>query len=224
MIDWFLSNFSYYLVPAAIFVFSLVALTLEHSIYDTNDNRVLPFAVVADKTGQTPPEALVALASAPAIRFHDTRLAETPFWFRFTVPPSNTPQSVELPSRHAQEVSCWNAAGLTPLGAATRGGTSGILQSVKSGFALDLGVHARPLDLLCRAHFSGPARITVEAWPKSELALSHLAYHHATGVLEGGLLTLAVLTLMTALINRDARYLLFAIWLVGNLRLGGITM
>ncbi|RZS78126.1 EAL domain-containing protein [Pigmentiphaga kullae] len=223
-IDWFLSNFSYYLVPAAIFVFSLVALTLEHSIYDTNDNRVLPFAVVADKTGQTPSEALATLASAPAVRFHDTRLAETPFWFRFTVPPSNTPQSVELPSRHAQEVSCWNAAGLAPLGAATRGGTSGILQSVKSGFALDLGVHARPLDLLCRAHFSGPARITVEAWPKSELALSHLAYHHATGVLEGGLLTLAVLTLMTALINRDARYLLFAIWLVGNLRLGGITM
>ncbi|MBU4611374.1 EAL domain-containing protein [Achromobacter sp. GG226] len=50
------------------------------------------------------------------------------------------------------------------------------------------------------------------------------AFEHATGVLEGGLLTLAALTLMTALITRESRYVLFAVWLLGNLRLGGISM
>jgi len=224
-IDWFLRNFSYYVVPAAIFVFSLAALSLGHSIYDADGNRILPFAVApAEGPDQTPASALAALAAAPPVMFHDTRLAETPFWFRFRAPPSNTPQSVELPSRHAQEVACWNAGDMKLLGSADRTKATGLLQPMKAGFALDLGTHAQPRDILCRSHFSGPARITVEAWPQDELALSKLAYHHATGVLEGGLLTLAVLTLMTALINRDPRYVLFAVWLVGNLRLGGITM
>ncbi|MDX3904632.1 MAG: EAL domain-containing protein [Pigmentiphaga sp.] len=224
-IDWFLSNFSYYIVPAAIFIFSLVALTLEPSIYGTAGDRALPFSVAAaDGANQTPGEALESLSAAPPVRFHDTRLAETPFWFRFRAPPSRTPQSIDLPSRHAQEVACWNTTDLSPLGSANRNGTTGRIKPSKAGFSLELGSHDNPRDILCKAHFSGPARITVEAWPQSELVLSRLAYHHATGVLEGGLLTLAVLTLMTALINRDARYVLFAIWLVGNLRLGGITM
>lgn len=224
-IDWFLRNFSYYVVPAAIFVFSLIALLLGQHIYTADGNRSLSFAVMQDTDpDRSPAGAAQALANVQPVTFHDTRLSEMPFWFQFRVPPSNAPQVVELPSRHAKEVACWDAQGMQLLGSADRTVSTGQLQPIKAGFALDLGTSTQPREVLCRGSFSGPARITVQAWPRDELALSEVAYHHSTGVLEGGLLTLAVLTLMTALINRDARYVLFAIWLVGNLRLGGITM
>jgi diguanylate cyclase (GGDEF)-like protein len=225
-VDWLLTNFSYYLVPAAIFFFSFATLLLNDSIYGTQGAQTLTFSVTpAGPATPTPDSALKALQSAPQVAYRDTDRSENPFWFYFRLPASaGGTQSVELPSRHAQEIACWLAPSLEPLGTADRAVTTGAMETVKAGFAIPLGDNREPVDVLCKGHYSGPARITALSWPTAELEKSMLDFHHATGVLEGGLLTLAVLTLMTAIINRESRYVLFAVWLIGNLRLGGITM
>ena len=226
LVDWLLTNFSYYFLPAAIFLFSIATLALNDNIYHTDGGKTLPFRVVASSPATNNPEnALKALQTAPQVAYRDTDRSETPFWFLFSLPASNgVAQSIELPSRHAQDIACWSAPSMKPLGTANRSETTGEMKPVRAGFSIPIGANPAPVEILCKGQYSGPARITAAAWPQSELETATLDFHHATGVLEGGLLTLAVLTLMTAIINRESRYILFAIWLVGNLRLGGITM
>lgn len=226
VVDWLLTHFSYYFLPAAIFLFSIATLAMNENIYHTQSSKTLPFSVMAASSAATTPDnALKALRSAPLVDYHDTDRSEQPFWFLFRFPASGgVAQSIELPSRHAQEIACWSVPSMTSLGSANRSGTTGDMEPAKAGFAIPVGTNAEPLEILCKGRYSGPARITAISWPQSELQKATFDFHHGTGVLEGGLLTLAILTLMTAIINRESRYILFAVWLVGNLRLGGITM
>src|SRR5690606_16428542 len=58
----------------------------------------------------------------------------------------------------------------------------------------------------------------------SDLRLSTSRFDRGVGLLEGGLLTIAVFILVIAITNREWVYLLLAAWLVGNLRLGAYAM
>ena len=51
------------------------------------------------------------------------------------------------------------------------------------------------------------------------LRKSALDFQESSGLIAGGLLTLAVFVFVTAMINREWTYVIFAVWLVGNLRL-----
>jgi hypothetical protein len=81
----------------------------------------------------------------------------------------------------------------------------------------------RSMEVLCRASFVGPGRLTPLAWPAADLQRSVHEFHRKSGLLDGGLIVLAVFVLMTALINRQILYVLFAAWLVVTLRMGAIT-
>lgn len=219
--------FACYLIPAGIASISLVALFSWHNQYNFSGNLPLDVRVVAgDATIATPAAALAALGKrAPAGAF-STHLAETPFWFSVdTVHRMAGPEVIEFPSRHAVDIACWDTAGMALLGAATKNTRDETafqaLAPAKAGFALRLAFV--PSQLLCRALFSGPGRLSVVQWPADQFALSTRQYHRKSGLLDGGMIVLALFVLIIAAVHREAVYVLFAGWVMLNLRLFAIS-
>ena len=224
----FLYRFSVYGVPAVIGAVSFVALLAWNGEYRTSGSSPLEFRVF-EQTGETPApaQALARLKEQPAVDHLDTRLSESAFWFSFTAQPAKIDErtDIELPSRHALGVSCWEAAGLNSLGNANRDVATGWMKPAKAGFVLELGrrLSQSPVAVLCRATFAGPARISVVQWPDAQFEVSTRKFHRDSGLLDGGLILLSLFVLLTAVINREWIYVLFAAWLMANLRLAALS-
>ena len=225
-LELLIQRLSAYAVPAAIGFLTLVALLAWEPHYPAGAAARLELRVLEEPAHGGPLEparAFAALQGLAPVAHHDTRLSEAPFWFRFDVRAVPGEVEVELPSRHAVEAACWEAPGLALLGRASRAGAAGALRAAKAGFALDLGTRADAVTVLCRATYSGPARISVLQWTSGELRASSDRFHRNAGLLDGGVLLLAAFVLVAAVVNRDATYLVFAAWLVASLRLGAIS-
>ncbi|MFC0250294.1 EAL domain-containing protein [Massilia consociata] len=217
-----LKLFAYYLIPLGIGLVSLIALVFWHDQYRTTGDVPLSMHVTVQQEASLSPAAALARAKAsPLDTGHDTHLSEAPVWFAFEPMPRAGSQVVEFPSRHALDVACWDAGSLAPLGKATRAATTGVIEASKAGFALKLA--PLPAELLCRASFAGPARLSVLQWPADQYALSVEQYHRKSGLLDGGMVVLALFVLITALINRQPVYVMFAGWLILNLRVGALS-
>lgn len=192
--------------------------------YPLDNARSLEFSSLRQDYGAlTPRQAMAQLADRPVSSDIGTQLAEAPFWFSFIAPASDQPAIVELPSRHALEAACWNAADLRPLGFARRNAEGGSMKAAKTGFALELGPLPTAARVLCRASHTGPAHITATLWPVEQFHLSKLKFHRNAGLLDGGLIVLSLFVLMTAAINREWLYVLFAAWLIANLRMAALS-
>jgi diguanylate cyclase (GGDEF)-like protein/PAS domain S-box-containing protein len=215
--------FAYYLIPVAIGVVSIIAMLLWNNGYGVPSDVGLPIQVAfADQAGAgTPGAAQAALRRRPPVDTFDTHLSVSPVWFSFAPVHGNGADVIEFPSRHALGVSCWDGATLLPLGAADRDGGHGALGAAKAGFALRMTT--LPGQVLCRGVFAGPAHIAVRQWGADAFALSALHYHRKSGLLDGGMIVLALFVLVTALVNRERLYLLLAGWLILNLRVGAIS-
>ena len=234
-----LRMFAYYLVPIGIGAISLVALLFWHTQYDAGDDVALQMTVLAQDGPELAPSAALAslhqlhqLRQLPQdlpIAGYDTRLSDAPVWFTFAPlkragSTAGSTEVIDFPSRHANQVACWDAhspAALTALGAASRSASSPALFAAKAGFALK--VAPLPAQILCRASFSGPAQLTVRQWSGAQFAMSIEHYQRQSGLLDGGMIVLAVFVAITALINRQMLYLLFAGWLILNLRVGALS-
>ncbi|WP_194712443.1 putative bifunctional diguanylate cyclase/phosphodiesterase [Noviherbaspirillum soli] len=217
---------SVYLAPALIGLATLLALTAWSGHYPAGKGETLMFRVVPEapvrQGSEDPAAALARLNGQPTFaRFH-TRLAETPFWIVFSTraPAQSAPTMLEFPSRHTLDLRCWDARSLAPLGSGSRAGTDGGVTRIKAGFALAPGAST---DVLCRMRFIGPAALSVMQWPADRLQLSAYEFHRNAGLLDGGLLVLAAFVLITALILRSGTYVLFAAWLVINLRMAALS-
>jgi len=226
-LDALLYGLGIYGVPVAIGLVTLIALTLWKTQYPSGDATQLEFAVLEQRgdEGLEPARALEQLRDARTARYHDTRLSEAPLWFSFTVPPigGDALTDVELPSRHAVEVSCWDGGTQRMLGRGTRVESVGQISVLKAGFRLALERLSVPARVLCRGTFVGPARITVLRWPEAALENSSRHFDRNAGLLEGGLIILSLFVLVTAIINRQWLYVLFAAWLIASLRLAAIS-
>ncbi|WP_312519541.1 EAL domain-containing protein [Massilia sp.] len=221
-VELVLKIFAFYLIPLGIGIVSLVALLFWHDEYRTSGDVPLAMHVTVDESGTLEPaSALAQVHARPLTNGHDTHLSEAPVWFLFEPMPRQGVQVVEFPSRHALDIACWDGATLESLGSATRSEERGVLRAEKAGFSL----HAAPLprQLLCRAGFAGPARLSVLQWPADQFSLSVEQYHRKSGLLDGGMIVLALFILITALINRQPVYVLFAGWLILNLRMGALS-
>ena len=225
VLDACLYGISIYGLPALIALATLLALTVWDSKYTDAGATLLEFRSIEQDAGAlAPAEALRLLEKQASSRYSDTKLSERSFWFRFEVRPrADDAVMIELPSRHAIDVACWKAATLQPLGRADRLESTGSVASAKAGFAVDLGRLSARAAVLCRADFVGPARISVLEWATPAFEASAHDFHRRSGLLDGGLIVLALFVLMTAAINREPVYVLFAAWLIFNLRLGAIS-
>ena len=224
-LDALLYGISIYALPAVIALVTLLALLVWDQKYPATGATGLELKSIEEISARLKPaESLAQLEREAAAQYRDTRLSELPFWVRFDAPATSDDAAVvELPSRHASRIECWNATSLQSLGSADRSTATGRMRGVKAGFVLDLGRLRSPMPLLCKIEAVGPARITALVWPASKFELSVHDFDRKSGLLDGGLIVLALFVLMTAVINREPVYVLFAAWLVFNLRMAAIS-
>ncbi len=225
-IDSLLNGLSLYAVPILIGIASLYALIALENQYPFGGQSSLAFQVLEQTNGSmSPTEALRQLDKKAPVWHHDTKLSESPFWISFSPSQisSDDASIIEIPSRHAVEIECWKADGLTRLGKADRSGWSGAIKTEKTGFAISAGTLKAKTEVLCKTEYAGPARITILQWPQPQFEVSVQKFHRNAGLLDGGLIVLAVFVLVTAIINKEWTYVLFAAWLVANLRLGALS-
>lgn len=215
-----------YVIPGAIAVVSLIALVLWQDQYRFSDNIALPIRVLAqDDTTATPQAALAKLQALTPIAAFETRRQETPFWF-ITEPVYRVgaPGVVEFPSRHARDIACWDTTGMAMIGHAVKNIPEASIRTAltvaKGGFALRLVF--MPAQLLCRANFAGPGHVNVVQWRSDEFEKSVDQYHRKSGLLDGGMTMLALFMVIMAAVERRLLYLVFAGWLVLNLRIGAM--
>ena len=222
-LDSLLHTLSIYVVPVGIGLISILALAYWVNPYLTSGEKPLQLRVLV-QPGQalSPVDALAQLAHLPPLQEYDTKLSEAPVWFSFdTLAGSKESDIVEFPSRHAVDMQCWQANPLQLLGHTSRGVSAGALGRSKAGFALRL--QRAPAQVLCRTVFAGPAHLTALQWPADQMNLSIEQYHRKSGLLDGGMIVLTLFILTTALINRQGLYVLFAGWLILNLRVAAIS-
>ncbi|WP_417629192.1 putative bifunctional diguanylate cyclase/phosphodiesterase [Paraburkholderia denitrificans] len=225
---WIFGRFSVYVAPILIVLGSIAVVLWAPRQFDTTGAVPLSFPAISDPSATMPPAIAIARLrdAAPTARF-STHLAETPIWFLLTPPVLTNGGStfLDLPSRHAKTLSCWRTTpDLKLLGAGDRHGTSGEMRFNKAGFALRLVEHTPDEQILCRGTFSEPAYITAFAASGDTLKETNLDFQQGASLITGGLLTLATFVFITAIINREWTYVIFAAWLVGNLRLSANAM
>jgi len=221
-LDSALQAFSAYWIPLLVGLFSIVALVSWNSEYPASQGQTLPFHANMESVSASE-QTVDSLRTTPAVTRWDTRLSEKPLWVWIPLPaPANgTPRVLEFPSRHATETLCWDGSSLTQLGTVTREALGGGMRESRAGFALDLPPNTT--SVLCEARFLGPARFTAKVWQLDELATREQEFHRNAGLLDGGMLVLALFTLIAGFINRDRNYLVFAAWLVINLRMAALS-
>jgi diguanylate cyclase (GGDEF)-like protein len=221
-----LYRFSQFVVPALIACLTLAALVFWGQEYLSQGGMPVEFRLVEDRRASLGPAAAAAtLPGAQPIRQYDTRLSEAPLWLAFSVPVriGDAPALVEFPSRHIVDIACWERGSMVDLGYADRTSSAGRLERSRAGFALDPAGLGATAQVLCRVHAVGPARVTVQVWQAHELAAAGNKFHRNTGLVDGGLLLLAGFMIMTAIISREWIYVLFAAWLVANLRMAALS-
>lgn len=226
-LTWLLHAAAIYLIPLGIGLVSLLALLFWHDQYEFRDNLPLDVRVLAeDAASATPAAALARLQSQRALAGFHTHLGAAPFWFSFdTVHRVGGTEMIEFPSRHAVAISCWDTNGMTLLGSSIRDGARAApaqaMFPAKAGFALRLPF--LPVQLLCRASFAGPGYLSVAQWPAEQFYVSIDRFHRKSGLLDGGMIVLALLVLLLAILQRQVLYVVFAGWLILNLRIGALA-
>ncbi|WP_232834628.1 putative bifunctional diguanylate cyclase/phosphodiesterase [Rhodoferax ferrireducens] len=222
-LDRLLYGFSAYALPFFIGLASLLALFAWKTQYPVVHPQALEIQAIKGTNGLVEPAQVLAHLQGRTLSPHyDTQRSEAPFWFAFNAPEEvdRTPLVVEFPSRHAVDIACWDARTLHPLGNGSRLSAAGSISPIKAGFALALSPSLKDGQVLCRTSAIGPARLSALTWKAADLEISAQEFQRKSGLLDGGLIVLAIFVLITALINRNGLYILFAAWLVVNLRMG----
>lgn len=226
-IDLGLQRLAIFWIPALVAIFTLMAIFSWPSQYPASESTPLPFQSLEDTSDRL--EAAQALAqlrsrAGTAQPWRETALSEHPFWLLFDTPPPLAYEArnwIDFPSRHATAVACWDALSLTPLGEATRSQQDGWMRLFRAGFAID---PVGSSQLLCRMQLIGPGRISIQSMDDVAFLSMESKYHRTSGLLDGGVLMLALFTAIAGLINRNKTYMLFAAWLVVNMRMAALSM
>ena len=227
--DTLLFWLSAYAVPLVIGLFSVVALAFWPNQFPSATPVAMSMRVLEGSSPTAEPASVLPLLQQQAlVATHETALSANPFWLAFTVPPSPAndagPRTVELPSRRASSLACWDGQSLLPLGHSDRQRNEGALTAAKAGFALQLGASPTDTFVLCQVQSVGSAEISLLLWSSTEYQISAQAFYRTSGLLDGGITVLCLFVLLIALINRNGLYLLFSAWLAVNLRMAELSL
>jgi len=77
--------------------------------------------------------------------------------------------------------------------------------------------------VLCRVESAGPARLTVQRWDAAGLDNAQRKFERNSGLIDGSVGILALFALMVAFVYRDGLIVLFAAWLVANMRMAALS-
>lgn len=218
--------FSYYLIPLAILLSIAAAGLILENLYPYTDGQALEIHTLTgpQTSERSPIKNLELLSSTPA------RLAQPvpagPAWLLINVPPgrSDASDALMLPTPYVSRLRCWSTSSLELIGQSDRRSSLGQVRPVKLGFGIGLNGITRPGQILCAGDMALATTLVIKLWPRIDLTTSISRLSRSIGVLEGGLLTLALFLAIIAITNRERTYILLAAWLVGNLRLGAWAM
>lgn len=215
------------IIPAALIGISAVALYSYIEEAQAPRGTDLPLRVVEQSGDAIVQHAQIAAAARQSAAKASvvTNLSVRPFWLVLNVsaPRPDAQWAIEFPSRHAMGMACWDLDTDAPLGRATRDREEGLLRHSRGGFALHLQAGARKAEVLCRAHFRGPARLTAQVWDADALKLAQISHNKAGAKIEAGLGLLALAMLLMAIINRSALYGALVVWLLLSMRMAGLS-
>lgn len=219
VLDRFFWYASVYLIPGVLALVSILALFFWDDLYSAPPAQPLDLKVLVESgTALDLDQAAQALSSLRQVQEHETKLSEAPVWFGLAIPAKlDVPVYVEFPSRHVIDMDCWDSVSRRVLGDIGEDGPIGALSRVKAGYTLKIDTPGQ--SVICKARFQGPAKMTASLWTASALDVSVQDFHRKSGLLDGGMLILALFVLITALINRQSLYVIFAAWLVVTLRI-----
>lgn len=218
---WFLKAVCCYVIPCCILLLTLGVLLFSPKQYPGSQGHSLPFhsgtGVMQSLTAE---QSQRLLQEAP-----NTRLAQIGSnWLVFQLPIlSGKPENylVHLDGTDIQALQCLQGPQWEPLSVVKLG--QGPNPYLLSGYAIEVGVNPAADAILCQIQ-ANDAELSITLWPASDLQLHSTKHARGVSLLEGGLLTLALLIVILAIVTRDWTYLLLSIWLVGNLRLGATVM
>lgn len=218
--------FSYYLIPLAILLSILGSGLILEKLYPYADGQSLAFHTLTatPATKRSPIKNLELLNNTPA-RFSQAVPAGLA-WFLINIPAgrSDATDALMLPSAYTSQLSCWSAPSLELIGQSDRRISIGQIRPVKLGFGIGLNGITRPAQILCASDVALPDTLVFKLWQRADLTTSITRLARSIGLLEGGLLTLALFLSVIAITTREWTYILLAAWLVGNLRLGAWVM
>lgn len=222
-LKWLPDALAFYAIPLAIGLLSLAALLLWDDLYAAKVEKSLELHALIQTEGEmTPALAQQRLQATPATLYFNPRLSEHPVWFSIDLPQAReASKTIEFPSRHAVELTCWDGDSLDLLGSSRSANMEGPLFRVKAGFGLNLSDQSERI--ICRGLFSGPSRLSAQLWSSDQLSLSARDFHRKSGLLDGGMLVLVVFVVITALIYRQRLNIIFAAWLIVTLRVSATS-
>jgi diguanylate cyclase (GGDEF)-like protein len=212
-----------YAIPLLLFVISIFAIFYWDDMYAASPAKQIALHVFPESGSPlSVADAQLQLAGTPDRKQYETNLSEVPVWFSFKIPTiSDAVAAVELPSRHVVSMNCWDAASQVSLGQINNGDPAGALVRSKAGYAFKPDQPDQ--HVICKAFFQGPAKLTAYLWSAEQLEISVQDFHRKSGLLDGGMMILAIFVLITALINRQGLYVVFAAWLIVTLRISATS-
>lgn len=217
--------FALWVVPIAIVLFTAVALLGLPTLYPTHPESPLYFRSLPLEAGHaTPEEAAAALQTMPQ---QDRAELRDGAWISIELPELalKQPTAIDFPAKGAESLTCWRRDTMQQLGSARGQQLDGAMRLSRVGYALMLGRNdtyhgASFTDLFCEARYSAPVSFKAALWSIPDLRAVSDHFHRAVALLDGGMATLAVFLAILALRTREWTYLLAAVWIIGNLRLG----
>ena len=155
----------------------------------------------------------------------DTKLSTRDFWFSLDVGSQfdSATQVVDFPSRHATTLTCWDATTDALLGVANRSSTQGQITFSRGGFALTSPPNQPLGQVVCKAAFRGPAKLSARLWTTDSLHSAQNSYRNSGALIEAGVGILSLFMLLTAWVNRNRLYWTFAGWLLLNMRMASLS-
>lgn len=218
-------RFSLWVAPALVALFSAVAFLGLPAFYPSTQGTPVYFRSLPLEVGHTDPaQAAKALQTMPQQRRADVKDGA---WISIELPEAarSRPTALDFPARGAEAITCWRRDTMQSLGSAQAGNMEGAMNTSRLGYTLMLGQNednrgASFADLICQARYSAPAVFQVGLWSIPDLGAASDRFHRGIALLEGGIATLALFLALLALRTREWTFLLGAVWLVGNLRLG----
>jgi len=227
-IEALLAGLAAVIFPTLLVAIAGGALLLKLAQLDAVPATDLPMRVWMQDTDQPAPDHKVVLdflrTIAPVNSF-TTKLSTSDFWLTLDVGSQfdGTTDVVDFPSRHATELTCWDAGTDTLLGVADRWTTDGQLSYSRGGFALT-ATPDHPLgQVLCKAAFRGPAKISARVWPVDALRGAQVSHRNTGAMIEAGVGVLALFMLLTAWVNHSRLYWTFVGWLLLNMRMASLS-
>jgi diguanylate cyclase (GGDEF)-like protein/PAS domain S-box-containing protein len=223
-----LERLTTFVFPLVLIACACFAVSWQGSGGSSGKGTSLAFSAWEQKDAQTrvdPLEISVHLrAQTPGLSFRTGR-STNPHWFFFSNQAAGLRQGViDFPSRHATSLGCWDARSGSFLGEADYFAAVGAVSRSRAGFKLQLQGGQQIGDVICKASFRGPAKLTVESWDRLDLENAQLGLKQTGVLIEGAIGVLAAFMLLTAIVNASPLYLAFVGGLILNWRMAALSV